>query len=72
MPQAYIRPVYNGDSLEILSYALTKTNEKPLQDSDVIAHFAPDYNGRMIKDTAIEFNGITSRDEIEWGSPLYN
>jgi hypothetical protein len=67
--KAYIRPVYVGDSLRIKSYALTRTNDKPLQDSDIIFHCDPDYTGRMIKDTALEFWGIEEAN-IEWGNAL--
>ena len=66
MRSLIIRPVYINDVLT--GYALCKT-DNILVDSDIVDHFGKDYNGKMIRETAQEFHGIS---DIRWGKPINN
>lgn len=61
----YIVPVFRFDSTKIVGYALS-VREKPLIDSDVVAHFPRDATGKEIKNVATEL-GHTN---VKWSEKI--
>ena len=66
----FIKPVHFNNEVLPSHYIITRRNEKPLVDADILEYFDAGTSGRDMQEICVETGLIDSALDLNWGSPI--